>query len=65
MELLFCRSVGLTSPVDYSPAKGDSLNDTVYKVFSTDSLTEEQLSVLFQQRTEKAEVNWRAYPYYQ
>jgi len=64
MRLLF-RSIGLDAPVDYDPSKGDSINDAVYKIFSTDSLTENQLAILFQNYTEKTEVDWRAYPLYQ
>ena len=50
--------------MDFDPKRGDSFNVTAYKIFSTESLSEEQLSVLFDEIIEKVEVPWWAYPHY-
>nr|CAB3264716.1 prenylcysteine oxidase 1 [Phallusia mammillata] len=60
---LFYRSIGFHFPVDFDPAK-DTVADGVYKVFSNESLTEEQLEMLFETYTEVAEKVWYAYPFY-
>ena len=35
-----------------------------YKVFSTDRLTPQQLSAMFEKYEDITEVNWKAYPKY-
>lgn len=49
-------------PVDYDPEEGAI--EGVYKVFSTEPLTEEQKNYLFETHSETATVDWKAYPQY-
>lgn len=59
---LFYRSIGYHMPVDYDPKEGAVAG--VYKVFSTEPLTEEQRNYLFESHSETATVDWKAYPHY-
>ena len=60
---LFCRSIGLQSPVDQSVDEDNG--NPYYKVFSSDILTDEQLNHLFEQYDDVQAVDWLAYPSYQ
>ncbi|XP_076825393.1 prenylcysteine oxidase 1-like isoform X1 [Clavelina lepadiformis] len=62
---LFYRSVGLHVPVNFDLKKGDTIETGVYKVFSTSSLSNEQIATLFEGHSEVKEVDWFAYPQYQ
>ncbi|XP_077976226.1 prenylcysteine oxidase 1-like [Styela clava] len=59
----FYRSIGLHIPVDYDPTSDEV--DPVYKVFTTDPMTDEQRDYLFESYTTKATVVWKAYPVYE
>ena len=54
-------------PTDFDPARDQPMTaDHVgyYKVFSTDRLTPQQLSAMFEKYEDITEVNWKAYPKY-
>ena len=62
------RSIALQAPADYNSEKDELLNEEkfgVYKIFSTETLTDTQLDYLFEIYKEKKEVQWKAYPKFQ
>ncbi|NWX92987.1 PCYOX oxidase, partial [Nothoprocta ornata] len=62
---LFIKSVGLASAVEHRPDKVDlSSISTVWKVFSDEPLTKEQLNLLFSSYDSVKVKKWLAYPHY-
>lgn len=59
-----CRSISGKFPVDYDP-KIDTEDVMIYKVYTTEPMTKEQISYLFDSYNETTYVKWNAYPDYQ
>ena len=65
-------TIGLNYPVDYTEqqkadhSKAVAAKDTanIYKIFSSEPLTEDQLNLIFSEYTEHTAVDWMAYPEY-
>ena len=65
-------SIGLQYPCDYTKqqkvehSKATAAKDTanIYKIFSSEPLTEDQLNLIFSEYTEHTAVDWMAYPEY-
>ena len=60
---LKCRTLAKNYPVDFDPKTFNASNQ-VYKIFSTDVLTDAQLDAIFESRSEILQQDWLAYPYY-
>jgi len=65
-SILFYNSMGQLSPVDYQKHQPFPISGPlrVWKIFSGESLTDEQISTLFSQARQVKEVKWLAYPRY-
>ncbi|NWS39527.1 PCYOX oxidase, partial [Probosciger aterrimus] len=62
---LFINSLGVVSPVEDGGGEGKlSLQSAVWKVFSKEVLTKEQLNLLFSSYDSVKVKTWLAYPYY-
>ncbi|NXA57165.1 PCYOX oxidase, partial [Nothocercus julius] len=62
---LFINSMGVASPVEDRPSKEKlPLQSAVWKVFSKEPLTKEQLNLLFSSYDSVKEKKWLAYPHY-
>ena len=58
-----CRTVSKNVPVDYDSRRH---NETIhiYKIFSTEEMTDAQLDAIFTSRSDVIHRDWLAYPYY-
>ncbi|XP_010213921.1 PREDICTED: prenylcysteine oxidase-like, partial [Tinamus guttatus] len=62
---LFINSLGVVSPVEGRPSEEKlPLQSAVWKVFSKEPLTKEQLNLLFSSYASVKEKKWLAYPHY-
>ncbi|XP_010224379.1 PREDICTED: prenylcysteine oxidase-like, partial [Tinamus guttatus] len=62
---LFINSLGVVSPVEGRPSEEKlPLQSAVWKVFSKEPLTKEQLNLLFSSYDSVKEKKWLAYPHY-
>uniref|UniRef100_H2YKE2 Prenylcysteine lyase domain-containing protein n=1 Tax=Ciona savignyi TaxID=51511 RepID=H2YKE2_CIOSA len=57
-------TIGFHYPVDFNESTGDTIESGIYKVFSDESLTKEQIDDLFDKHDSVDEVVWLAYPKY-
>uniref|UniRef100_H2YKE1 Prenylcysteine lyase domain-containing protein n=1 Tax=Ciona savignyi TaxID=51511 RepID=H2YKE1_CIOSA len=60
----YFRTIGFHYPVDFNESTGDTIESGIYKVFSDESLTKEQIDDLFDKHDSVDEVVWLAYPKY-
>ena len=65
------KSIGLQSPVNLTKQQRDDYTKAarkdvaqIYKVFTSEPLTDEQLSLIFSEYTDHTAVDWMAYPEY-
>ncbi|NWS64398.1 PCYOX oxidase, partial [Chunga burmeisteri] len=62
---LFINSIGVVSPVEDVSSEGKlPLQSAVWKIFSNEALTKEQLSLLFSSYDSVKAKKWSAYPHY-
>lgn len=60
----FFNSIGKQFPVNYNSSDEKMRNISVYKVFSNEELSNQQLKTLFSTIRQKKVISWQAYPEY-
>ncbi|CAD5114295.1 DgyrCDS3437 [Dimorphilus gyrociliatus] len=60
----FYNSIGKQTPINYNSDNEQMKNLSVYKIFSNNELTDNQLNKLFKNIRQKKVISWKAYPEY-